>query len=128
MSGTDYVVPQYRPETSEVKGGNYMIRRRSAERVPPFADIFFYIDDDVNFYFRASRFIKGDEVGELIDNDEYIIDSLWKSDETLMYPKGNLDEAHQIQALKNIVDGLHYMWVGSKPPPKWVRVQIRRVT
>jgi len=128
MSGTDYVVPQYRPETTEVQGKGYTIRKRGGEKVPPFADIFFYIDDNINFYFRAARQEKGEEVGELIDNDEYVIDSLWKSDETLQYPKGNLNEQHQITALKNIVDGLHYMWVGSKPPPTWVRVALRRVT
>lgn len=128
MSDSDYVEPIYKPEISEVSGNGYTISKRGAELSPPFADIFYYSDDDINFFFRASRFEIGDNDGEFIDNDEYVIDSLWKSNETLQYDKTNLDESAQIRALDNIVDGLHYMWSGSKPPPKWVRVQLRKVT
>lgn len=125
MSESDYLEPEYRAETSEVRGNGYIIRKRGAELKPPFADIFYYADDELNFFFRASRFTMGKTDGEFVDNDEYVIDSLWKNDETLQYGKPNMEESAQIQALDNIVDGLHYMWSGSKPPPTWVRVKLR---
>jgi hypothetical protein len=127
MPEKDYIEPEYRSETSEVRGDGYIIQRRGGELRPPFADIFHYSDGNIQFFFRAARFTIGNVDGEFLDNNEYVVDALWKSDESLQYPKANLSERSQVRALRNIVDGLHYMWSGSKPPPAWVRVQLRAV-
>ncbi len=121
--------PVYDASSGEVRGRDYVITRKGSELKAPFADIFHYQDEHIDFFFRASRFavdMHGDT--QFIDNDEYVIDGLWKSDDEMRFDKAKLQEDDQLRALENIVDAMHYMWSGQKQPPSLVRVALRRLT
>ncbi len=126
MAFDDTEEPVYDQQAGELRGDGYVITRIGSELDVPFADIFLYKDDRIEFFFRANRFTVP-LTGEIqfIDKDEYVIDGLWKADEDMRHDKQDLDEDDQLRALENIVDAMHYMWSGHKSPPSLVRVALR---
>ncbi len=120
--------PQYDKNSMQVRGREYYITLAGTSIRDEILGIFFYQDDNTNFYFLAERqkWTKtptSKNIGEVNDTETYAIRRLWCGDVKCVRKKESISEISKNTARKNILEGMMLMEERCGSPPKGVFIQ-----
>jgi hypothetical protein len=116
----------YDKDKKQVNGPDFQISYVGERPLEEIYAIFYYKDNEVDFYFAAER-LKWVEASErptgrdIIDTKKYVIERMWCVDMGCVHTKDNLPDAVKKRAKCNILSGLKLMQERSNSPPDEVR-------